>query len=211
MKTAIAIKSCHKYTDRRASQRHTWLKDVDTDFFYVIGRPMPNPDALECEPDTLYCDVTDTFEDIAPKIVCACIHALEEHVTNLLVADDDTYVSWPRMRRSGFADFDYYGFVRNYGATPYMQGSCYWLSKNAMRAIVNNTHLLKPGAPDDCAVGELLYNYGGFHFVHEHRFAVGDPYPEPPRWPDTNNNVIACHKMNDTKMRAAYARHTLVV
>jgi hypothetical protein len=198
-KVALAIKSCHKYADRRQAQLDTWLKGVNDYFFFVIGSPQVTV------PNALMCDSSDEFANIAPKVLGAVEHALEEGVTDLVVADDDTYIYWDRMLRSGFERFDYLGFVRNYGSHPYMQGSCYTLSERAMRRIMKNSFYMKNGVPDDVAVGQCLY--GEVPFTHEHRFSIGMPYPEAHLWPQKGNNVIACHKMNPQAMRLC---HTLL-
>jgi len=195
MNPAIAIKSCHRYPDRRLAQIDTWLRNADIDFFFLMGRPQ------SMVADALMCDVSDAFADIAPKILCACEYALEQGITNLIVADDDTYLSVPRLLKSGFEHFDYFGFVRNYSDVPYMQGSCYTLSERAMERIIKHKDLLVNGVPDDVAVGRSLY--GEVPFTHEHRFQVGDPQPK--WWPYTANNIIACHKMNTAQMRACHA------
>lgn len=199
MKPAIAIKSCHTYDNRRKVQLDTWLRNVDADFFFVLG----NTSACDMPSltDALVCDVSDDYKDLAPKVFNACEYALTENVTNLLVCDDDTYIHWPRMLVSGFEELDYLGFVRNYGPVPYMQGSCFWLNERAMHAIVSSSSML-PGVPDDVAVGRCLY--GKVPFTHEHRYQVGGPYPEPEQWPSKTNNIIASHKMNFMMMHACY-------
>ena len=197
MKVAFAIKSCHKHADRRAAQFATWIPQLHEDFFYLIGDTAP----AEC--DFLYCHgASDAFADIAPKVLCAVEYALDDKVTNLCILDDDTYMVPSRMVDSGFEDFDYFGFVRNYGDVPYMQGSCYWLSEHAMRAIVYNKHLMARGVPDDVAVGRCLY--GVVPFTHEHRFAVGDTEPGTTRRPLPSNDIISCHKCHPLFMRAVH-------
>ena len=200
MKTAIAIKSCHKYADRRQAQRDTWLKGVDTDFFFVIGDPEPLT-----ESDLLYLPGrSDAFTDIAPKVLGAVEYALEENVTNLLVCDDDTYISWPRMKESGFERFSYLGFVRNHGPYAYMQGSCFWLDEQSMATLANLKEYMACRTPDDVAVGRCLT--GVVPFTHEHRYQVGSPYPEPTQWPRKDNDIIACHKMNFMQMHTCHER-----
>jgi hypothetical protein len=197
VKTAIAIKSCHKYATRRQAQLDTWLKNVDTDFFFILGGQFPDVHTT----DVLWCNFSDAFENIAPKVLYGVEYALENNITNLCVCDDDTYIHWPRMLKSGFEKLDYLGFVRSYSDTPYMQGSCYWLSEPAMACIANHKHnrqKMKDGVPDDVAVGQCLY--GSFPFTHEHRYSVGMPYPELSCIPRHDNNIIACHKMNEQAM-----------
>ena len=202
IKTAIAIKSAQKFNDRRESQRATWLKSVDTDYFFVVGDYNLTTPRIN-ETDLLFvCGAKDDFANIAPKVLGAVEYALEEHVTNLLVCDDDTYIHWPRMKASGFEKFDYLGFVRNHSETPYMQGSCYWLNQRAMEMVVNHKKYMVNGVPDDGAVGRCLY--GEVPFTHEHRFSIGVPYPERVWWPQKGNNAIAAHKMNPQAMRECH-------
>ena len=196
-KYALAIKSCHKYAERRQAQLDTWLKHVDADFFFVIGNPRV------AVPDALLCDVSDAFTDIAPKVLGAVTYALDNNVTNLVVIDDDTYLCWPRMLASGFQKFDYLGFVRSYSECPYMQGACFSLSARAMERIMKNSFYLRNGVPDDVAVGRALY--GEVPFTHEHRFSVGAPYPAPHMWPQKDNDIIAAHKLLPALMRDCHS------
>jgi hypothetical protein len=200
-KYALAIKSCHKHADRRQIQLDTWLKHVDTDFFFVIGNPTPGNGGPVIM-DSLACAVSDDFKDIAPKVLAAVEYSLDCNVTNLVVADDDTYLCWPRMLASGFQKFDYIGFVRNYGDCPYMQGSCYSLSERAMERIMKNNLFMRNAIPDDVAVGNCLY--GEVPFTHEHRFSVGVPYPTSVWWPQKGNAQIVAHKMDAVNMRACH-------
>ena len=204
MNTALAIKSCHKHADRRLAQLDTWLKGIDADFFFIIGNPTPGNGGPVIN-DSLACDVSDAFENIAPKVLYACEYALGANITNLFVCDDDTYVVYERLMKCGFENFDYLGFVRNYGDTPYMQGSSYWLSERSMDRIVKYKAHMRDGVPDDVAVGRCLY--GEVPFTHEHRFAVGETYPETNRWPRRDNDIISCHKA--TQMRLIHAGVTL--
>ena len=208
-KYAIAIKSCHKHAARRQIQLDTWLDHCDDDFFFVLGRSpglsLGQVDYVTYK-DALMCDVSDDFKDIAPKVLGAVQYSLEQNVTNLVVVDDDTYLCWPRLASSGFQKFDYLGFVRDYDDRVYMQGSCYSLSERAMERIMKNNHCMTSGIPDDVAVGRCLY--GEVPFTHEHRFAVGVPYPESTRWPQSSNEIIASHKANrDIMYRIHEAMH----
>jgi hypothetical protein len=208
MKPAIAIKSCHRYSDRRQAQLDTWLQDIDCDFFFLIGNPTPGNGGPVIM-DSLACDVSDAFTDIAPKILFACMYALQENITNLCVVDDDTYLVPERLFKSGFEKFDYLGFVRSHQDVPYMQGSCYCLSERSMARIIKpvEPYWMAPGVPDDFAVGRCLY--GEVPYTHEHRFVVGDPYPGPDRWPSPKNDVISCHKANPKVMREIHCNRGL--
>ena len=198
MKFALAIKSCQKYLDRQQACVDTWLKYVDEDFFFVVGGPQT------ANLDTLHVlGASDAFQDIAPKVWTACVAALNDNVTNLVITDDDTYLCWPRLLKSGFEKFDYLGFVRNYDTPPYMQGSCFCLSERAMDIILKNKRYMVNGVPDDVATGRCLY--GQIPFTHEHRFAIGEPYPSRLRWPQASNDIIAAHKIRLPDMQQCHA------
>ncbi len=196
----IAIKSAHKFADRRQAQLDTWLKDYNGDFFFLVGKPCEPARGMEKQYlDTLWCSVSDEFANIAPKVLLACQYALSENVTHLLVLDDDTYLRPERALASGFEQFDYVGFVRTpHNGLPYMQGSCFWLSARSMQAVVKHADLMVNGVPDDIAVGRCLYAEK-IPFVHEHRFAVSDPAPTS--MPHAKNDVISCHKCLPDAMR----------
>ena len=201
----IAIKSCHKYPERRAAQMDTWLKGIDEDFFFLMGDPVPTGGR-----DMLYCRCSDAFADIAPKILCACRYALEENTPYLFVCDDDTYVCMERLRRSNFWRGDYIGFMRtdtnpsqNLGI-PYAQGSAFWLSARSMEWICRNEHLMRPGVIDDGAVGQCLVDK--VPFTHDYRY---EPGPNPMnergwRTPMPNNNIISAHKCSPVQMLMAH-------
>lgn len=211
MKPAIAIKSCHRNFERRAAQLSTWLKHVNIEFFFLIGEPVPNPDALECVPDTIHCKVSDEFENIAPKISIACEYALNEKITNLFVCDDDTYAVFSRLMKSGFEKFDYIGHLRTDGIdyndnVPYAQGSAYWLSARSMEEVVKRRDIMKNGIIDDGAVGKSLH--GKVPFNHDTRYCVG-PVPFQPL---AENDLITTHKCLPDTMRVVHERfcHSLL-
>ncbi len=207
----IAIKSCHKYPERRAAQIATWLKGIDEDFFFLIGSPTPGEGGpVIC--DSMACAVSDSFQDIAPKVLAACRYALDENTPHLFVCDDDTYVCMQRLRASSFWRGDYIGFMRtdtnpsqNLGI-PYAQGSAFWLSARSMEWICRNEHLMRPGIIDDGAVGQCLVDK--VPFTHDYRY---EPGPNPMnergwRTPMPNNNIISAHKCTPVQMVTAHAR-----
>jgi hypothetical protein len=190
-KVHIAIKSCHKYAERRAAQLDTWLGDCEVEYFFLVGESaQPRRPSFDC--GRIHCPSSDDFANIAPKVWYACRQALQARVTNLFVCDDDSYVVPARLLSTDFAKHDYIGFVRSHCTPPYMQGSSFWLSERAMHFIVAQPEKMGIGIPDDVAVGRCLY--GNVPFVHEHRFAVADPYPQQDKWPAQRNDIISCHK-----------------
>lgn len=190
-KLAIAIKSCHKYAARREAQLETWLKDVDCDFFFLVGDPAPAGN------DFLYCQgASDEFRNIAPKVLTACEYALSEGVTNLLICDDDSYIRWRAMMRSGFEKHHYVGHMRtddidyNQGI-PYAQGHAFWLSEYAMRHVVNNRAVMTDGVIDDGAVGKALD--GWVPLTHDRRYWSGPT-------PTIEAGLVSIHKCTSGDM-----------
>ena len=111
VKYAVAIKSCHRYADRAAAQRETWIQDLEADYFHLVGICPPGTRPAPADPHTLACDVSDAFADIAPKVWCACRYALEASLQSLFICDDDTYVVPARLAQAATRR-DYVGFVR---------------------------------------------------------------------------------------------------
>jgi hypothetical protein len=199
MNILVAIKSCHKYVDRRKAQAETWLPHLATDYFFILGKPRL------VDADSLSCNVSDAFADIAPKIKYACLYALDNKVDFMFVCDDDTYVRPERLLSSGFEKHDYVGHMRTDGldynkGIPYAQGSAYWLSARAME-IVAQSPIMGPGIIDDGAVGQALIDK--VPFTHDWRYKPG-PYPTIEELPHPENNVISCHKCLPDLMRTAH-------
>ena len=198
-KVLIAIKSCHRYAERQQAQRDTWLTGCAVDHLFLVGNGPACP-MFDC--GRLHCPGSDSFADIAPKVWYACKQALAAGITNMFVCDDDTYLVPERLLNSDFEKHDYVGFVRNHCTPPYLQGSSFWLSERALRFIAAQPEKMHNGIPDDVAVGRCLY--GNVPFVHEHRFSVGDPYPQQDKWPALHNDVISCHKCLPDVMRKVH-------
>lgn len=202
-KTAVAIKSCRKYSARRMAVRQTWLPELDcAEFFFIIG---DGPDDVN-ERDLLQCAVSDAFTNIAPKILCACLYALGENYEHLVVLDDDTYVRPDRLAACGYQLHDYMGFLRvgplGYNDDiPYAQGSAYTLSARAMEYIATATNIMVPGVIDDGAVGRALVDK--VPFVHNWNFEPGPFWHN--RFPAPTNNIITTHKCLPDEMVQAHA------
>ena len=196
MNVHVAIKSCLKYSDRRAACEDTWLQHIDWEWNFIIGRDANG--GLPTVPNAIVCDVDDGFGRMAPKVWCACVYALENNAHRLLIVDDDTYVS-TRIRDVSPRG-DYVGFVRTQGFgalehVPYIQGSAYWLSAKAMEFIVEAKGIMVPGIIDDGAVGRALD--GKVALTHDRRY-----WPGPEASPILmNNNLITTHKCLPANMR----------
>lgn len=198
---AVAIKSCHKYTARRKAVAETWLPAVAAwaDCFFLVGQPY-SPSL----PDSLACNVSDAFADIAPKVSYACFYALEAKIDRLLICDDDTFIVPDRLRIAAESSLDYVGFMRTSGlqyndGIPYAQGSAYWLSRRAM-AIVAESPAMVPGVIDDGAVGRALV--GKVDFTHDYRY---EPGPNASPAPAASNEIITTHKCLPEQMHRMWA------
>jgi hypothetical protein len=193
MNLKLAIKSYRYYEARRKAQLETWLPAANIDYFFVIG----DTPRLERKDNTLFLPVDDAYQNLAPKVWYACGYALEEGTDFLCILDDDTYLRPERLLALPWDRFDYYGFVRTntgagkYAGIPYMQGSCFVLSRLAMACIVGKQDAMCFGIPDDIAVGHCLD--GCVSLTHDRNFVVGDPYPPESLWPTVGNKTIAIH------------------
>ena len=210
MKSAIAIKSCHKYSERRQAQLDTWLTKVDIDFFFLVGGAFPDQHAT----DVLWCNASDDLVNIAPKVLYGIEYALEQNVTNLFVCDDDTYVVYQRLMTSCFEMFDYVGHMRTDDISynrdiPYAQGSAFWLSERAMNIVVERKSIMRDGIIDDGALGQCLISK--VPFTHDSRYEPG-PYPmnydSGTHEPTATNDIISCHKCSPPYMREIHKRVT---
>lgn len=193
MNITIAIKSCHKHHDRRQAIQNTWLRDlgVGTDFFFIIG----NPKLVIT--DTLACDASDAFENIAPKVLYACMAMQDNRTDYGFFCDDDTYLRPDRLLAAVPRGADYVGWVRPYGCDthtkglPYIQGSAFWLSRKAIDFVVEaGEKVMRPGIIDDGAVGLALD--GKVALTHDRRY-----WPGPDACinkPMLDNDIISTHK-----------------
>lgn len=206
---AIAVKSCHKYAARRQAMMESWLPFISwADWFFVIGNCPPNqrPSVMGEDPRILLCDVPDDWGNMAPKVRCACRHALDSNVDHLFICDDDTFVDPQRLAEASRRLRDYVGFMRTWGLDyngniPYAQGSAYWLSARSMEIVIKAGDVMRPGIIDDGAVGQALD--GKVALTHDRRYWPG---PNLEFVPAPNNNLISTHKAQPDQMKQLGAR-----
>ena len=156
--------------------RKTWLPDaegkVDVKFFY--GGELPSSSAeppagdhwYSYKPDEITLPVGDDYYSLVPKVRAVIQWAYDAGYDWLLKLDDDVYVDVDKTL-AGFVPADYRGTLREgqvmqYGTSEltckYACGPAYWLSRRAMRAILDSPI---PATPyEDRATGYMLIQAG---------------------------------------------------
>jgi hypothetical protein len=178
MKILFAIVTCHRRTYAPEAQhsihknqenthvewvRKVWLANatgkVDVRFFYGLGGERKFPDEIELP-------VGDDYYSLVPKVRAVIQWAYDAGYDYILKLDDDVYVDVDKTL-AGFQDVDYRGTLREgqvsvYGTSEltckYACGPAYWLSRRAMKAILDSPI---PETPyEDRATGYMLIQAG---------------------------------------------------
>lgn len=193
----VVIKSCHKYAERRAAQRASWLQSLKWDRLYVVG----DGPAIK-EENLVQFKVPDGWGNMAPKVAKGCEWGAAHDYDFIFICDDDTYAVPARLEAAIPEGQDYVGWYRSDGGTlynwPYLQGSGYWLSKRAA-AILAQSPIMGPGIPDDVAAGKVLFFTGGMQISHDNRYYPG-PIGALGR-PLAGNEYITTHKCLPANMK----------
>jgi len=179
----IGIHAAHSQPQNMQAQRETWLQGLSglADYKFFMGRP-------HCDDsDVVSLDMPDgpiwvSYRDGPRTLVLnrkteeLVKYAYDNGYEYVFKCDDDTY-AWPhRLLWSGFDEHDYSGFVdrhyaRDLGFYHWAQGgSGYWLSRRAMKIIVE--HGLHLVVAEDFAVGQILAKHG-IHPHHDARYIPG--------------------------------------
>jgi hypothetical protein len=178
-KVLVAIPACHKYEyaefennlragkrdtkGRLKALRDTWLKDIKpfssyVDYKVFFGRPASKTP----KPDEVYLDVGDDYKSLSYKLQATCKYALDNGYDFLFKSDDDTWVYFDRLMRSGFECYDQLGWTNCPHRGDKSQCRCFivggpgfWLSRKALQMVVNSTidHYA-----DDLWLGNVLRN-----------------------------------------------------
>jgi len=152
----IGICSSHRYAERRAAVRETWLKqlpDAVTAFFFVGEGPR-----LE-EPDVLQLPAGDGYDRLPEKVRTFCRHVLAHYQFDYMFkCDDDTYVCVERLFDLLQDDSDFIGSADQAHKGFASGGAGYFLSRKALRLVAEAT---APGSgAEDVWVGKLLQEAG---------------------------------------------------
>jgi hypothetical protein len=176
----FAVVTCHRRTYAAEAQHHihknqentnvawvrkTWSDDaigkVDVRFFYGNGA------TRGAGQDEVFLDVGDDYYSLVAKARAVIQWAYDAGYDALLKLDDDVYVDVGKTLAS-FGPADYRGTLREgqvqqYGKNPeltckYACGPAYWLSRRAMKAILDSPI---PATPyEDRATGYMLIQAG---------------------------------------------------
>jgi hypothetical protein len=193
--TLLAIKSTHKYADRRAAIRSTWLPDLTIPHKFILGLPAfipnrrlrrrrPAPPVKPLLADELQFHVDDSFRSIAPKIQATAVYALANGFHRLVICDDDTFCIPARLQAflNAHHSADVYAYLR----PDYPQGSMCVYGLHAIERLAVSNELVNC-IPDDVAVGRALQ---GMIWQHTEQFQPGPV----PRLILRDNDLISTHK-----------------
>ena len=172
MKILVAVATSHQATFRlrSAAQRATWgaakVDGVDVRFF--VGRG-----GLGSVPDEIALDVGDSYDDLPAKTKAICAYALEHGYDYVVKIDDDVYLSLERLAAAVPIGADYCGRVRLPSSglpAPYCSGFCYWLSRRAMKVLVDSKLFFQTRAEDVITGNTLLQ--AGIHPKDDPRYNI---------------------------------------
>ena len=191
-KILLALESCHRYHERRAAQRNTWLRFLPEglEHRYFVGR---GEQSVHIEPDLVQLDCDDSYEQLIFKTRSMLCWAIENDFDFVFKTDDDTYVDAAKLLASDFERYEYSGWSRQ---RDYAQGgSGYWLGRRAMELVSHDFVPTPDTLAEDTHVGHVLARYG-IYPVHDGRYLVG-PAPAPEGWPTRSDRckTITLHRM----------------
>lgn len=207
----VCIVTCHAYLPGRIPAiRETWLPELQR-----LGIPYKifvgengSADAVLAD-DIVRLPVDDTYQGLAAKTQAIAKYALENGYEFMFKCDDDVYVQPSRLAASDFAQLgDYVGRKRGPSGgfpAPYASGFSYWLSKRAMKVLINAPLRIDP-AEDRWAGNSLLS--AGIQCSPDYRYVVINStrnavtHTEGPR---KGNYVISACEFDDRRMREIHA------
>jgi hypothetical protein len=177
MKILIAILSCKKDQVWHQQARETWLVNCPVDYKFFLGK-------LAFAYDEVELDAPDSSRHLYKKTQRMIQYAFENEYDFLFKCDIDTYVHVPRLLKSGFEKHEFSGYNGAYG------GSGYWLSRQAMKVLLESPSL--DWCPtEDGWVYHSLGNRGirPFQDKRYHSLTSEGPAPE--------NDLITSHWYSD--------------
>lgn len=206
-RTLLAVATCAKpaYALRAISQQETWgaesvPQNMDVKWFCgnVINSPL----------FTTPLDCGDEYTDLPQKTLAIIRYALDHGYTHLVKCDDDVYLDMDRLA-AAVPDADYSGRVRlasNRLPAAYCSGFCYWLSRRAMKAVLEHACSISTRF-EDVMVGNALLK-AGILPVHDTRYQI---ISSPKRsietggeGPRSGNDIIAVCELPAERMRLVH-------
>jgi hypothetical protein len=185
----IAIVSCARDTLNGFNDaiRKTWLKDISSDYAFILGR-----DATPTQSDEVVVDSKDDYLSLPEKTHALLIWALNKGYDYIFKCDTDTYVKAKEILSSDYAQNDYIGYFNGPIGDPMAiynrvyawasGGSGYWLSKRAADYVAANPPDSRAICPvlrypcEDLWVGQLMGEKiasGEFTGLHDERYWRG--------------------------------------
>jgi hypothetical protein len=189
----IAITTSHATAGRRSYQT-AWRSRIPAhfDYRYFIGEPQTIIDE-----DVITLPVPDSYANLTLKTLGIVSYAYDAGYTHVFKCDDDTFIVPDRLV---VPDCDYTGHCRvnpphNDGIDYCHGGRGYWLSRKAMKAILDApVSLFSSGKIEDGAVAKAL-KLVGITPVHDDRYTA-----EPHAFPTRSNDAISCHTLTPAFM-----------
>jgi hypothetical protein len=167
MKVLIAIPSCHALRHFEQVIRNTWLRDAPagTDCRFFLG----NPAGVPIVDEEVFLPVGDTLQDLTAKVV-AMFRWVHDHGYDFVFkADLDTLVRPVALLQSDFFQYDWVGGPNSFFASG---GAGYWLSRKAMKAVIDCP--FKPGPAEDVNTAHALLAAGiQLHGDARYKFVPG--------------------------------------
>jgi hypothetical protein len=146
--------------------RNTWLRDAPagTDCRFFLGNPAGTADV-----DEVFLPVGDTLQDLTAKVV-AMFRWVHDHGYDFVFkADLDTLVRPVALLQSDFFQYDWVGGPNSFFASG---GAGYWLSRKAMKAVIDCP--FKPGPAEDVNTAHALLAAGiQLHGDARYKFVPG--------------------------------------
>jgi galactosyltransferase len=177
LKVLLAVVSCHRRTEFSDAVRKTWLprvpKEVDVKFFLGTGV------SRDLREDEVLLDCDDSYKGLPNKVQEIVRWAYTNGYDYVLKCDDDVVMNPESVLSSDFTAYDFTGPQNPWvkaGEIRTPWGFCYWLSRKAMKLVVEaplpgqqgSVHSYKHNN-DEAWISTVLY-VNGIHLHDEQRY-----------------------------------------
>lgn len=192
-KIIVGICSCQKNNEKRVTVRETWLSNSATNVypFFLVGKGSN----VDQEFDTIEVDYPDGYYDLPGKVTEFLRHVYNHFEFDwVFKCDDDTYVVQDRLNQLVNPNASIIGnnFLTTRGSPS--GGAGYFLRKDIVKALVNDSGLSKTGY-EDIIIGEAAIRHGG---VPQASTRLGWDMSRPPL---LDNQQVTCHWCTPLQMR----------